>query len=88
MGVYELTGRTALVTGGARGLGAGMAEALARAGAAVMIGDLRDEEGRDPPTDLKSPVQPPPSSTSTSPTTPAGRRRSTRRSANSAAWTS
>ena len=35
MSVYELTGRKALVTGGARGLGAGMAEALARAGAAV-----------------------------------------------------
>ena len=31
MSVYELTGRKALVTGGARGLGAGMAEALARA---------------------------------------------------------
>ena len=39
MGVYDLTGRKALVTGSARGLGAGMAEALARAGAAVVIGD-------------------------------------------------
>jgi len=38
MSVYDLTGRKALVTGGARGLGAGMAEALARAGAAVVIG--------------------------------------------------
>ncbi len=37
MSVYDLTGRKALVTGGARGLGAGMAEALARAGAAVVI---------------------------------------------------
>ena len=35
----QLTGRHALVTGGARGLGAGMAQALAAAGAAVMIGD-------------------------------------------------
>ncbi len=37
-----LTGRHALVTGGARGLGAGMATALAAAGAQVMIGDLLD----------------------------------------------
>ena len=39
----QLTGRHALVTGGARGLGAGMAEALAAAGAAVMIGDVADD---------------------------------------------
>jgi NAD(P)-dependent dehydrogenase (short-subunit alcohol dehydrogenase family) len=42
----SLSGRKALVTGGARGLGAGMADALARAGAAVMIGDLLEEQGR------------------------------------------
>ena len=46
MSVYDLTGRKALVTGGARGLGAGMAEALARAGAAVVIGDIREELGQ------------------------------------------
>jgi 3alpha(or 20beta)-hydroxysteroid dehydrogenase len=46
MGVYDLTGRKALVTGGARGLGAGMAEALARAGAAVAIGDVREDLGK------------------------------------------
>ncbi len=46
MSVYELTGRKALVTGGARGLGAGMAEALARAGAAVAIGDIREDLGK------------------------------------------
>src|SRR3954453_17845506 len=38
-----LGGRHALVTGGARGLGAGMAQALAAAGAAVVIGDLLDD---------------------------------------------
>jgi 3alpha(or 20beta)-hydroxysteroid dehydrogenase len=38
-----LAGRHALVTGGARGLGAGMAQALAAAGAAVMIGDVLHE---------------------------------------------
>jgi NAD(P)-dependent dehydrogenase (short-subunit alcohol dehydrogenase family) len=37
-----LAGRHALVTGGAQGLGAGMAEALAAAGARVMIGDLQE----------------------------------------------
>lgn len=36
----DLTGRTALVTGGAQGLGEGMAQALAGAGAKVMIADL------------------------------------------------
>jgi NAD(P)-dependent dehydrogenase (short-subunit alcohol dehydrogenase family) len=44
---YDLQGRHALVTGGAQGLGAGMAQALARAGAAVMVGDLREAQGRD-----------------------------------------
>lgn len=38
----DLTGRTALVTGGAQGLGEGMAQALAEAGAKVMIADLQD----------------------------------------------
>ncbi|WP_329218260.1 SDR family oxidoreductase [Streptomyces sp. NBC_01485] len=46
MSVYDLTGRRALVTGGARGLGAGMARALAQAGAAVVIGDVREETGK------------------------------------------
>jgi 3alpha(or 20beta)-hydroxysteroid dehydrogenase len=46
MSVYDLTGRKALVTGGARGLGAGMAEALVAAGAAVVIGDIREDLGQ------------------------------------------
>ncbi|MBJ8346076.1 SDR family NAD(P)-dependent oxidoreductase [Antrihabitans sp. YC2-6] len=46
MSVFDLSGRKALITGGARGLGAGMAEALANAGAAVMIGDLLEAEGK------------------------------------------
>ena len=46
MSVFELHGRKALVTGGARGLGAGMAEALARAGAAVAVGDIREDIGK------------------------------------------
>ena len=43
MGQDVLEGRHALVTGGARGLGAGMAQALAAAGAAVMLGDVLDD---------------------------------------------
>lgn len=45
MSVYDLSERKALVTGGARGLGAGMADALARAGASVMIGDILEGDG-------------------------------------------
>ena len=46
MSIFDLTGRKALVTGGARGLGAGMASALAKAGAAVMIGDVLTDVGQ------------------------------------------
>ena len=42
---FDLTGRRALVTGGARGLGAGMAQALAAAGARVMIADVLKDLG-------------------------------------------
>ncbi|NYE35613.1 NAD(P)-dependent dehydrogenase (short-subunit alcohol dehydrogenase family) [Nocardioides cavernae] len=46
MTATDLTGRVALVTGGAQGLGEGMARALAAAGAKVMIADI-DEAGAD-----------------------------------------
>ena len=36
----ELSGRTAVVTGGARGVGRGIAVALAQRGANVVVGDL------------------------------------------------
>jgi 3alpha(or 20beta)-hydroxysteroid dehydrogenase len=45
MSAFELAGRKALVTGGAQGLGEGMAKALADAGAAVVIGDLQKDAG-------------------------------------------
>ena len=41
----DLTGRTALVTGGAQGLGEGMAHALADAGARVVVADIQDDLG-------------------------------------------
>ena len=47
MSKFDLAGRKALVTGGARGLGAGMAAALSKAGAAVMIGDVLTDVGRE-----------------------------------------
>jgi 3alpha(or 20beta)-hydroxysteroid dehydrogenase len=47
MSGIDLSGRKALVTGGARGLGAGTAARLAEAGAAVMIGDILDGPGKE-----------------------------------------
>jgi NAD(P)-dependent dehydrogenase (short-subunit alcohol dehydrogenase family) len=41
----DLTGRRALVTGGAQGLGEGMAGALAAAGAHVVVADVNDDLG-------------------------------------------
>ena len=52
MSAFNLQGRTALVTGGARGLGAAMARALVRDGASVMIGDVRVDEGRQTAREL------------------------------------
>lgn len=45
MSTTDLTGRVALVTGGARGLGAGAAEALTTAGARVMLADVLTDVG-------------------------------------------
>ena len=42
----SLAGSKALVTGGARGIGAAIAQALARAGASIMIADILEETGR------------------------------------------
>jgi len=42
----RLAGRTALVTGAARGIGAAVAARLMSEGARVYAGDLLEEEGR------------------------------------------
>lgn len=47
MSGYDLKGKKALVTGGARGLGLAMAEALMAAGAAVQLGDILEAEGAE-----------------------------------------
>jgi gluconate 5-dehydrogenase len=40
--LFDLTGKTALVTGSARGLGFAYAEGLAAAGARVILNDIRE----------------------------------------------
>ena len=49
----DLTGRTALVSGAAQGLGEGMAKALAAAGARVVVADLQDDLGEKVADSLK-----------------------------------
>jgi NAD(P)-dependent dehydrogenase (short-subunit alcohol dehydrogenase family) len=43
---FDLSGKTALVTGGANGIGAGIAVVLAEAGATVVIADLDEAKAR------------------------------------------
>lgn len=50
----ELSGKAALVTGAARGIGRAVAEALARAGASVTIADLPASDGEATATNLRA----------------------------------
>lgn len=50
--LLNLSGKTAIVTGGAVGIGLGIVARLAEAGASVMIADLSDEDSNKAVTDL------------------------------------
>jgi NAD(P)-dependent dehydrogenase (short-subunit alcohol dehydrogenase family) len=50
----RLVGKVALISGGARGMGAAEARLFAREGAAVVIGDVLETEGRAVEADIKA----------------------------------
>ena len=52
--LFDLTGKTALVTGGSRGLGLQMAHALGEAGAKVMIASRKAAELEQAVAELKA----------------------------------
>jgi NAD(P)-dependent dehydrogenase (short-subunit alcohol dehydrogenase family) len=55
--LFELTGKTALVTGGAQGIGKAICKAFAEAGARVMVGDIAVEEAARTAAELAA-IQP------------------------------
>lgn len=54
LSLFDLTGKKALVTGGAMGIGRGCALALARAGADVAIVDFNDQAGAQTADEIRS----------------------------------
>lgn len=54
--LFDFSGKTAIVTGGAMGIGFGIVQRLAEAGANVVIADMAEEEGRKKAASLKSGV--------------------------------
>jgi NAD(P)-dependent dehydrogenase (short-subunit alcohol dehydrogenase family) len=55
--LFDLTGRVAIVTGGNQGIGLSMAEALALAGADIVIANRREEEGKKAAQDIQQKYQ-------------------------------
>jgi NAD(P)-dependent dehydrogenase (short-subunit alcohol dehydrogenase family) len=53
----ELTNSSAIVTGGASGIGAAAARLLAKKGAKVVIADLQADKGEEPSARLMSPTR-------------------------------
>ena len=54
LSLFDLTGKKALVTGGAVGIGRGCAVALAQAGADVAVVDLNKEAGAKTAEEIRS----------------------------------
>ncbi|MBK5145663.1 SDR family oxidoreductase [Budviciaceae bacterium BWR-B9] len=52
--LFDLTGKTALITGSARGLGFSYAEGLASAGASIVLSDIREETLQEAVDKLKA----------------------------------
>ncbi len=51
--LFDLSEKAALVTGGAMGIGKGIADRLSEAGAAVVIADINDKQGEETANELK-----------------------------------
>jgi len=52
--IFDLTGKTAIVTGGAAGIGLGISSRLAESGASVVIADISEENAKKSAEELKS----------------------------------
>jgi len=52
--VFDLTGRTAIVTGGSRGIGFAIAKGLASAGASIILGDILIDQGEEAAKAIRS----------------------------------
>src|SRR3989304_720953 len=52
--ILDLSGKTAIVTGGAAGIGLGISSRLAESGAAVVIADVSEENAKKSAEELKS----------------------------------